>query len=52
MANLPVVIFQFAMSPYADWQLLAWGGALLITASILVLNITARILAAWSSFKP
>jgi len=52
MANLPVVIYQFAMSPYADWQLLAWGGALLITASILVLNITARILAAWSSFKP
>ena len=52
MANLPVVIFQFAMSPYADWQLLAWGGALLITASILVLNISARILAAWSSFKP
>ena len=52
MANLPVVIFQFAMSPYADWQLLAWGGALLITASILVLNITARILAACSSFKP
>jgi phosphate transport system permease protein len=52
MANLPVVIFQFAMSPYADWQTLAWGGALLITAAILVLNITARILAAWSSFKP
>jgi len=51
MANLPVVIFQFAMSPYADWQVLAWGGALLITASILVLNITARMLAAWSSFK-
>jgi phosphate transport system permease protein len=50
-ANLPVVIFQFAMSPYADWQRLAWGGALLITASILVLNITARLLAAWSSFK-
>ena len=51
MANLPVVIFQFAMSPYADWQKLAWGGALLITAAILVLNITARLLAAWSSFK-
>jgi phosphate transport system permease protein len=51
MANLPVVIFQFAMSPYADWQVLAWGGALLITASILVLNITARLLTAWSSFK-
>ena len=51
MANLPVVIFQFAMSPYADWQTLAWGGALLITAAILLLNITARFLAAWSSFK-
>jgi phosphate transport system permease protein len=51
MANLPVVIFQFAMSPYADWQSLAWGGALLITTAILVLNITARTLAAWSSFK-
>ena len=51
MANLPVVIFQFAMSPYADWQALAWGGALLITAGILILNITARMLAAWSSFK-
>ena len=51
MANLPVVIFQFALSPYADWQVLAWGGALLITAAILVLNITARFVAAWSSFK-
>lgn len=51
MANLPVVIFQFAMSPYADWQSLAWGGALLITAAILVINITARALAAWGSFK-
>jgi len=52
MANLPVVIFQFAMSPYADWQVLAWGGALLITAAILLLNITTRVLTAWSSFKP
>jgi phosphate transport system permease protein len=43
MANLPVVIFQFAMSPYADWQSLAWGGALLISVVILLLNITARM---------
>jgi phosphate transport system permease protein len=51
MANLPVVIFQFAMSPYRDWQSLAWGGALLITVVILVLNISARVLATWSSAK-
>jgi len=44
MANLPVVIFQFAMSPYADWQKLAWAGALLITISVLTLNILARVL--------
>lgn len=44
MANLPVVIFQFAMSPYEDWQRLAWGGALLITIAVLILNILARIL--------
>jgi len=44
MANLPVVIFQFAMSPYEDWQRLAWAGALLITASVLTLNILARVL--------
>jgi phosphate transport system permease protein len=42
MANLPVVIFQFAMSPYADWHRLAWGGAALITIGVLVLNILAR----------
>ena len=42
MANLPVVIFQFAMSPYADWQRLAWGGAVLITLTVLLLNILAR----------
>jgi phosphate transport system permease protein len=45
MANLPTVIFQFALSPYDDWQRLAWGGALLITATILVLNIVARSIA-------
>jgi phosphate transport system permease protein len=44
MANLPVVIFQFAMSPYEDWHHLAWAGALLITFSILLLNILARFL--------
>lgn len=44
MANLPVVIFQFAMSPYQDWQRLAWAGALLITFSVLTLNILARVL--------
>jgi phosphate transport system permease protein len=42
MANLPVVIFQFAMSPYDNWIRLAWAGALLITLSVLVLNIVAR----------
>ena len=44
MANLPVVIFQFAMSPYDNWIRLAWGGALLITLTVLVLNILARVL--------
>ncbi|MBW8316444.1 MAG: phosphate ABC transporter permease PstA [Hydrogenophaga sp.] len=43
MANLPVVIFQFAMSPYDNWIRLAWGGALLITLSVLLLNIVARV---------
>jgi phosphate transport system permease protein len=42
MANLPVVIFQFAMSPFEDWKGLAWAGALLITLAVLVLNIMAR----------
>jgi phosphate transport system permease protein len=43
MANLPVVIFQFAMSPYDNWIRLAWGGALLITLAVLVINIIARV---------
>jgi phosphate transport system permease protein len=43
MANLPVVIFQFAMSPYENWIRLAWGGALLITLAVLVINIVARV---------
>ncbi|WP_374299469.1 phosphate ABC transporter permease PstA [Ferrovibrio sp.] len=45
MANLPVVIFQFSLSPYEDWRELAWVGALLITLAILALNIGARALA-------
>lgn len=44
LANLPVVIFQFAMSPYDNWVSLAWAGALLITLTVLVLNIIARVL--------
>ena len=44
MANLPVVIFQFAMSPYENWIQLAWGGALIITLAVLFLNIIARVL--------
>ena len=43
MSNLPVVIFQFAMSPYDNWIRLAWGGALLITLAVLALNIVARV---------
>ena len=46
MANLPVVIFQFALSPYKDWQDLAWAGALIITLTILALSISARVLLA------
>lgn len=44
MANLPVVIYQFAMSPYENWRALAWGGALIITLSVLSLNILSRTL--------
>jgi len=44
LSNLPTVIFQFAMSPYADWHRLAWGGAALITLAVLALNIIARLL--------
>jgi phosphate transport system permease protein len=46
LANLPVVIFQFALSPYEDWQQLAWTGALLITLSVLTLSVFARMLTA------
>jgi phosphate transport system permease protein len=46
VASLPVVIFQFALSPYKDWQDLAWTGALIITLAVLALSIVARALAA------
>jgi len=46
MASLPVIIFQFALSPYRDWQSLAWTGALIITLAVLALSITARALVA------
>jgi len=42
MANLPVVIYTYAMSPYDDWRSLAWGGALLVTFTVLALNIISR----------
>jgi len=45
MASLPVVIFQFALSPYKEWQQLAWSGALIITLAVLLLSIVARALA-------
>jgi len=45
VASLPVVIFQFALSPYHDWQKLAWTGALIITLAVLALSIGARLLA-------
>jgi phosphate transport system permease protein len=50
MSSLPVVIFQFALSPYKDWQKLAWTGALIITFTVLALSIVARALSA--SRKP
>jgi phosphate transport system permease protein len=49
MSNLPVTIYQFALSPYEDWQRLAWGGSLIITITILLLNIIARVLAGLTS---
>jgi phosphate transport system permease protein len=44
MASLPVAIFQFAISPYEDWHTLAWAGALLVTGTVLLLSIIARML--------
>jgi phosphate transport system permease protein len=46
MASLPVVIFQFALSPYKEWQQLAWTGALIVTFTVLALSVLARVLAA------
>ncbi len=51
MANLPVVIFQFAMSPFEDWKTLAWAGALLITLAVLTINILARTFFRQSSVR-
>ena len=51
MSSLPAVIFQFALSPYKDWQSLAWTGALIITLAVLTLSIVARSLAARGAFK-
>jgi len=51
MASLPVVIFQFALSPYKEWQSLAWTGALIITMAVLTLSIAARVLGAQRTSK-
>ena len=51
MASLPVVIFQFALSPYKDWQQLAWTGALLITAAVLTISVAARALSSRRTTK-
>jgi phosphate transport system permease protein len=51
MSSLPAVIFQFALSPYQDWQQLAWTGALIITLAVLALSITARVLSASATQK-
>ncbi|BGE86702.1 MULTISPECIES: phosphate ABC transporter permease PstA [Methylosinus] len=51
LSSLPVVIFQFALSPYKDWQQLAWTGALLVTIAVLLLSITARALSSGGKHK-
>jgi phosphate transport system permease protein len=51
MASLPVTIFQFALSPYSDWQQLAWTGALMLTFAVLVLNVVARYLSSLGQSK-
>lgn len=52
MANLTVTIFNYAMSPYSDWQAKAWGASLLITAAVLFLNLTARLIARERKSRP
>ena len=52
MASLPAVIFQYALSPYDDWQRLAWAGALLIALAVLAINIIGRVIAARGSSRP
>ena len=51
MSSLPTVIFQFALSPYKEWQQLAWTGALIITLAVLALSIAARALSAQTQQK-
>jgi phosphate transport system permease protein len=51
LANLPVVIFQYAMSPYDEWHTLAWAGAFVLTAFILILNILVRLLARKGTYR-
>jgi len=51
MSSLPAVIFQFALSPYKEWQQLAWTGALIITLAVLALSVTARMLASRGTVK-
>jgi phosphate transport system permease protein len=50
IANLPVTIFKFAMSPFTEWQQLAWAGVLLITLCVLLLNILARVIFAKKTY--
>jgi phosphate transport system permease protein len=49
LANVPVVIFQYAMSPYDEWHALAWAGALVLTVFVLGLNVMVRFFARWGN---
>ena len=51
LANLPVVIFQYAMSPYDEWHTLAWAGAFVLTAFVLILNLLVRLLARKGTYR-